>query len=171
MEQSVVASAHTKRRHSPHTAPAPRSSAQKRARVAGSKNLKQHEWALVHQHLVRRTKENKDTTFFIHGIEHTWQNVRRKIVRATSDQIGPLEGTYIVLHSVNASQSSLTTLIRPNISASIAITHRATITAARASFTVAERWRGDRIEPRARTPAKRGDIHICDATNYWIVIQ
>lgn len=90
--ETPPAHALAKRAHSPDTASAFRSSAQKRTRIAGSKNLKNHEWVLVHQHFLRRNKENKDTVFVIHGVEHRWDNVRRKITRASAALKAPLEG-------------------------------------------------------------------------------
>ncbi|KAH8779761.1 hypothetical protein F5883DRAFT_540539 [Diaporthe sp. PMI_573] len=85
--------AHTlvKRARAPDTATASRSSTKKRRRIAGSKNLKNHEWVLVHQHFLQRNRENKGTVFVIHGVEHHWQNVRRKIIRACHDLKEPLK--------------------------------------------------------------------------------
>lgn len=79
-----------------HTASAVRSPTQKRTRITGSKNIKNHEWVLVHQHFLRRNKENKGTVFVIHGVEHRWDNVRRKITRASAALRAPLEGMCIV---------------------------------------------------------------------------
>lgn len=109
MERPGVSSARTKRPHSPDTGSAHLYSAPKRTRKAGSKNLKQHEWALVHQHLLRRNQENKDTVFVIHGVKQKWHNVHRKILRARPVEMESLGGMYpdIVLSHSTFPQSQL----------------------------------------------------------------
>lgn len=96
MDGKEHAPAHANHPRSPDGDSAPRRSSQRRTRIAGSKNLKQHEWALVHQHLVRRNRENKDTNFVIHGIKQDWHNVHRRCLRAISGQIESLRGMYMM---------------------------------------------------------------------------
>lgn len=107
MDNSEASPAYTlmKRACAPDTAPASRSSTQKRRRIAGSKNLKNHEWVLVHQHFLQRNRENKGTVFVIHGVKHHWQNVRRKIIRASSALKEPLKGMYTVAAYLHSSPS------------------------------------------------------------------
>lgn len=83
----------------------PRSSAQKRTRIAGAKNLKNHEVALLHQHFLRRNKVQKDTVFVIHGVKQDFNNIRRKIRRLKDVQLKPLEGIPLVATYPTSSQS------------------------------------------------------------------
>lgn len=105
MKKSTALPAHTKRPHSPDTTNAAHSAPKKRTRKAGVRNLKQHEWALIHQHHLRRIKEHKNTVFIIDGVQHEWRNVHRKILRANIEHKELSESTWILESSIIFPQS------------------------------------------------------------------
>lgn len=96
MDEWRDSAAHDKRRHPPDPSCGTMSSAQKRPRIAGAKNLKNHEVALLHQHFLRRNKVQKDTVFVIHGVKQDFNNIRRKIRRLKDAQLKPLQGIRLV---------------------------------------------------------------------------